>query len=448
MKSLSSTPSRWHRPARRRVIAISLSTVAMLLVAACSSGGKSAGGGSARTELTPRQALLEVATQTQQVNSAIETLTIEDSGASGSITTATFQVQLKPTLLLAANLTATGAGASGQIKMVLTSTAVYFDDSSTSVQAGKPWLKINLSALSALDTGGASFAQTFNSLQGDDFTNQAELPAVAKNTRVIGTQTVDGVSTTEYTGSLKAADGLKALPASFRQALAPELQALGNSTIYFDEWVDGQHHMRKLSEVETVNGNTINITINVTAINQPVHITVPPASQIYNLQGSGPVSSPVASKPASGLGAKIVPCPPGFSPVTGQGFGGPVNTAEFDQLMGAGLAASYHFVRGYQASCTNSNGDGPLMYLFQFATTADATAFQASYLSVESGKQKADLIIPGADDYDATSPTQGFYPHGVIGTKGKVLFAIDYEAGSTAPVPLVETMARQQYAAL
>jgi hypothetical protein len=134
--------------------------------------------------------------------------------------------------------------------------------------------------------------------------------------------------------------------------------------------------------------------------------------------------------------------------VTGQGFGGPVNAAEFDQLMGAGLAASYHFVRGYQASCTNSNGDGPLMYLFQFATTADATAFQASYLSVESGKQKADLIIPGADDYDATSPTQGFYPHGVIGTKGKVLFAIDYEAGSTAPVPLVETMARQQYAAL
>jgi len=36
----------------------------------------------------------------------------------------------------------------------------------------------------------------------------------------------------------------------------------------------------------------------------------------------------------------------------------------------------------------------------------------------------------------------------VVGTKGKVVFMIDAETVSAAPVPLVETMARQQYAAL
>jgi hypothetical protein len=40
------------------------------------------------------------------------------------------------------------------------------------------------------------------------------------------------------------------------------------------------------------------------------------------------------------------------------------------------------------------------------------------------------------------------YDHGVIGSKGNFVFVIDDATGSAAPVPLVETMARQQYAAL
>ena len=66
----------------------------------------------------------------------------------------------------------------------------------------------------------------------------------------------------------------------------PELQALGNSPVSFREWVDGQHHLRKMTEVETVNGDTVNTTINITAINQPVHITVPPASQTTSMPAS------------------------------------------------------------------------------------------------------------------------------------------------------------------
>jgi hypothetical protein len=116
-------------------------------------------------------------------------------------------------------------------------------------------------------------------LQSNNFTNQAQLFTVAKNAHVVGKQTVDGVSTTEYAGSFTAAEGLKALPASFRQALAPGLQALGDSTVYFHEWIDGQHHPRKVTEIEILNGDTISTTINITAINQPVSIMLPPASQ-------------------------------------------------------------------------------------------------------------------------------------------------------------------------
>jgi hypothetical protein len=85
---------------------------------------------------------------------------------------------------------------------------------------------------------------------------------------------ISGVSTTEYAGTVKAAAALKAIPASLRQALASELQALGNTTIHFREWIDGQHHLRKMVVTENLNGDTIDTTINVTAVNQPVSITL------------------------------------------------------------------------------------------------------------------------------------------------------------------------------
>jgi len=93
--------------------------------------------------------------------------------------------------------------------------------------------------------------------------------------------------------------------------------------------------------------------------------------------------------------------------------------------------------RGYDVTYdSNTTSDSIEVTLFQFATPADATAF------------KADPVIPGGDDYDSTAPFQGTYDHGVIATKGNLAFVIDDATGSAAPVPLVETMARQQYAAL
>ena len=444
----SSAPSRWRRPARLRA-AVGLSAMALILVAACSSGGKSAGGGTASTPLPPRQALLAAAAQTQRITSATERLTVQTSGTSDSTVTGTIQARLKPTLVVSGNLNAAAAGVSTQIKMIITGTTMYFSEAALTSQVGKPWVKIELSTLDALaGTTGSGLTQLFHSLESNNFTSQAQLSAVAKNARAAGRQTVDGVSTTEYTGSFTAAEGLKALPASLRKVLAPELQAMGNGTIHFREWVDSRHHMRKLAEVETVNGNTVNTSINVTAINQPVSITLPPASQTFTLPASGLASG---QSGASGLGAKIVPAPSGFAPSQAGGLGnGPLNAADFNQIIGGkNPAAGLHFVRGYDVTYDSTSGnDSIVVFLFQFATPADATVFKADSVSVAPGKPRADLFIPGAEDYDATSPDQGMYDHGVIGIKGSTVFVIDDSTGSTAPVPRVGTMARQQYASL
>ena len=199
-------------------------------------------------------------------------------------TAGTIQFQRRPTLQASETLNTTAAGKSTQIKVILTGTAIYLHEAALGGQLGKPWLKLDLSALNGTDL--ASIAQLAHSLQGNDFANQTQLLAVAKNVHVAGTQTINGVATTEYAGSVRAAQALKTLPASFRKAMAPELQVLGNGTISFHVWIDGQHHTRKITDVETVNGETINSTVLITAINQPVHITIPPASQTATPPGA------------------------------------------------------------------------------------------------------------------------------------------------------------------
>jgi len=86
--------------------------------------------------------------------------------------------------------------------------------------------------------------------------------------------------------------------------------------------------------------------------------------------------------------------------------------------------------------------------LFQFGTQTDVAIFKAGWDPGIPVTSKADPVIPGAEDYDSTSPDQGTYDHGVIASKGTLVFVIDDLTSGAAPVPLLETMARQQYAAL
>ena len=160
-------------------------------------------------------------------------------------------------------------------------------------------------------------------------------------------------------------------------------------------------------------------------------------------------SSPVNGTPGKGgLGAMVVPAPSGFT-LSPDVHNGPMSPAEFNQYWGD--PASLHFARGYDVTYDSNDGSDSIeVTLFQFATPADAANFRAGFTLGDpvTMNSRADPVIPGGDDYDSTSPDQGFYDHGMIATKGSRVFVIDDLTGRAAPVPLVETMARQQYAAL
>jgi hypothetical protein len=151
-------------------------------------------------------------------------------------------------------------------------------------------------------------------------------------------------------------------------------------------------------------------------------------------------SSLVSGSPGNGgLGAKVIPAPAGLT-LSPDVHNGPISPADFNHYWGD--PASLHFARGYDVTYgSNDASDSIEVALFQFATSADAAAFKADSVLGLPVKPKADPVIPGADDYDSTSPEQGTYIHGVIATKGNRAFAIEDINSSAAPVPLVERMA-------
>ena len=280
----------------RRPAAIGLSAAALALLAACSSGGggsassaqtstgataestASAGTGSAGTGAagTPaaHQAMLAASTAAQQVNTAVTTMNVKITGSQPGSQSITLQYQRKPSVLMSEDTHIVAQGGTTDIKMILTGTDVYFSEPGLSAT----WTKLKRSSLSG--PTAASFGKLIQTMQSNDFANQQQMLAAAKDVHEAGTQTIDGVQTTEYDGSVRASDAIKALSPSVRDILGPQLQTLGDSVISFREWIDGQHHVRRVIENETVKGNNLTTTMNITAINQPVKITLPPDSQV------------------------------------------------------------------------------------------------------------------------------------------------------------------------
>jgi hypothetical protein len=214
------------------------------------------------------------------VNSVAETLSAQLSGNISETTSGTVQMQLRPDLLVDENLNISAEGQSYGMDEIVSTKAIYLKSRAFSAltgQTGKPWVEIPLSSLSP--NLGSSLSQLLQNLQNGNPVAQTSMLAAAANVRTVGTQVVDGVSTTHYTGSFTASAALAKLSPSLRAELSPLLK-LVSGAIRFDVWIDGQHVARKITEAYTVFGATMHVTANVTAVNQPVQIVLPPPRRV------------------------------------------------------------------------------------------------------------------------------------------------------------------------
>ena len=281
------TPLSVHSPlnssrGQRRTATVALCAGALALIAGCSTGTTGGTGTTGTTAaLTPQKAIRLAADESRRVNSLTATFSERVGSPAVATTRATMQLRLKPTLLANVSLRTSTSGRTITLDEIVSAKAVYLKQRSG--QTGRPWVEIRFSDLGG--SLGNSISSLLQAAQNGNPAAQTQVLTASKNVHAVGTQVVNGVETTHYKGSVTASTALASLKPAVRKGLAP-LMKLITGEIHFDVWIDAQHVTRRLVEVETVVGEPATVTVNVTAVNQPVQITPPPASQVTILPRS------------------------------------------------------------------------------------------------------------------------------------------------------------------
>jgi hypothetical protein len=285
-RGLARTSSRASRAGRFAYPALAvLGAGALVLAAGCSSGGgtNSAGHTSAAASQNPVAAIVTAARNSSRISSATVRMSEQSTGSSASASVnGTVEEQLKPTELFGMNLTETTGGQPTRLVAVIDGQVLYLKMAVLAKELGKPWIKISGAGASA---STSSIGELLHGLQQINPAAQTAVFAAVQHASVVGKQVIEGVPTTHYSGYLKPSASLKAVPPALRKLVTPILKTM-KGDVQFSVWIDAQHLVRKVTETETINGATVHTTALVSNINQPVHITLPPASQVATLPAS------------------------------------------------------------------------------------------------------------------------------------------------------------------
>jgi hypothetical protein len=153
---------------------------------------------------------------------------------------------------------------------------------------GKPWIKIDLNAYGK--SLGVNFSQ-FTSLSANPAQMVDWLRATSGSISKVGSETVDGVQTTHYHGTIDLSKYPNLVPparrAEMRKAVNALIKTANVRTFPMDAWVDSDNLVRKLHLKfnETVKGQRIGLdmTLHFHDFGTPVSINLPPADQTVDL---------------------------------------------------------------------------------------------------------------------------------------------------------------------
>ncbi len=267
--------------------ALVIGVTAGLGIAGCSSAasskttGKGTVAASAQTTAISR-ALRLAAAQSRRVNSLTAKLTSRSIGTGAGSLTGTVVIQLKPRRIIKAAFNVTPAkSAAMQLGEIATNTAVYFSDPAFTKAAGKPWVKANISELPS--KVGLSLGSLLQNIESSNPLDQTTLFSTSKNARLVASAIIHGVPTIEYAGTYEPRIALAELTSSLRTLLGPTLHTIGTNPVQFEVWVDAHHIVRQAITTDNVHGQIVTTNLEVTSVNRPVHIALPPAHDVAPL---------------------------------------------------------------------------------------------------------------------------------------------------------------------
>ena len=265
--------------------------VIALAAAGCTASGSSASGPKAQPKaaVSPQQALLLAAHNSENVNSIAATVSAHATTPSGAVNIAgTLEEQLHPSLIAGTNFTTftvAGQPVAGGLGEVITPDAIYmkFSEMAQALDTSRPWVEI---PLKSMGTTGSALSSLLSDAQSENPIAQTELLAHSKTVHKVGTSVLNGTPVTEYAGTYSMSQALDALPAGTRSSLSKEFSQAGITSAQFEIWLDAQQQPRKIVVTDTGSAGTSTITETVTSVNQPVTIQIPAAAETYVVPAS------------------------------------------------------------------------------------------------------------------------------------------------------------------
>ncbi|WP_411091181.1 LppX_LprAFG lipoprotein [Streptomyces sp. 049-1] len=259
-------------------------SAAALLLAAGAVG--CSGGTDESPKMTPAAAVAKAAKNTEEIDSIRYRMTGR-TPEEGRVK-AEAQMRIKPTLAMSMKMTALdqGAGASAEIRLV--DKAMYIGGGAEAAKEmdGKSWMKFDLSALGA----GEELDQLGSASQADkNPATESTFLTGAKDVEKVGTETVDGVETTHYKGTVTVAELEKTLAGEDRatrekrQKSLEQYEKLGVDKLNMDLWIDGDDRTKQFRMRGQADKGPLDMTFTFLGFNEPVKVAAPPAKDTMDL---------------------------------------------------------------------------------------------------------------------------------------------------------------------
>jgi hypothetical protein len=292
------TPIRPSRPARFGVPAravrplgfAAVAAVAAITVAGCKPGVYTSNASSgSQSGISSSSALSLAAQQTQQVRSFTADVQIQATGALNATLNGTLHEVTTPSPIMSLRA---NAGALGNIRVILSNGMAYMRSPFMMNTYGKPWVMGSMNTMSS--TSGLNLGPLLGLLSTSSPLVQVPLFSQASNVRMMGHEFMDGSRMSEWGGHYM----LSNVMGSLNSSLQPSFQSVMNSGVSmtrFRTWMDSSHMVRKLVLIEVGNNTQITITLLITSINQPMHITMPSTTLIFVLPGTTGTATPTPS---------------------------------------------------------------------------------------------------------------------------------------------------------
>jgi len=235
--------------------------------------------------LSASQVLLKTAEKSAAVDTFGADLTVD-----GTVKVhGTGQFRIKPNTAFTVNLDKIGLGGTsfagtGGTHLVFVDQNFYVQNSQLGqlLGASKPWIKVSLADIG--QKAGFNVGDIVKQAEQANPADLAKIMTFSKDVKKVGTESVDGVQTTHFQGTV----GLKDAAAQLSPELQKRAATLGNNAdvINFDLWTDAQNLPRKVVTTAKATEGPFTVTALFRDYGKSVSVSAPPADQ------TGPLNIP------------------------------------------------------------------------------------------------------------------------------------------------------------